>query len=68
MNLIIASGMMMNIDCLMIAVIRKISLIRLILGGAAMFAQQNMNHQNDNIGITVSIPFVRIILRVLVIP
>jgi hypothetical protein len=57
----------MNIDCLIIAVIRKISLIKLILGGAAIFAQQNINHQNDSIGITVSIPFVKIILRVLVI-
>ncbi len=66
-NLISLSGIMMYIDCLMIAVIKKISLIKLILGGAAMFAQQNINHQNDSVGITVSIPFVNIILRVEVI-
>lgn len=48
----------------MIAMIKKISLIKLILGGAAMFAQENMNHQNDNVGIIVSIPLVSITLRV----
>jgi hypothetical protein len=52
----------------MIAVIRKISLIRLILGGAAIFAQQNINHQKAIVGIIVNIPFVRTILRVIVIP
>ena len=44
--------------------IRKISLIKLILGGAAIFAQQNINHQNDKVGRTVNIPFVSMILRV----
>ena len=63
-NLIILNGMIMYIDWLIIAVIRKISLIKLILGGAAIFAQQNINHQNDNVGRTVNIPFVSIILRV----
>lgn len=48
----------------MIDIIRKISLIKLILGGAAMLAQQNMNHHNDSIGIIVKKPFVSIILRV----
>lgn len=47
--------------------IKKISLIRLILGGAAIFAQQNINHHNESIGITVKNPFVSIILRVWVI-
>ncbi len=67
-NLIIANGMVIHSECLMIDVIRKISLIKLILGGAAMFAQQNRNHHSDSIGITVRNPFVSIILRVSVIP
>lgn len=46
--------------------IRKISLIKLILGGAAMFAQQNMNHQNEIIGIIDRSPFVSVSLRVIV--
>jgi len=58
----------MYIDCLIIAVIKKISLIRLILGGAAMLAQQNINHQNAIVGMIVNIPFVNTILRVSVIP
>lgn len=36
----------------------------MILGGAAIFAQQNINHHNDNIGMVVKNPFVSIILRV----
>lgn len=67
-NLISLNGIIIYIDCLMIAVIRKISLIKLILGGAAIFAQQNMNHQKAIVGIIVNIPFVRTILRVIVIP
>lgn len=67
MNLINLKGIIMYIDCLMIAAIKKISLIKLILGGAAIFAQQNMNHQNAIVGMTVSIPFVSTILRVIVI-
>lgn len=66
-NLINLNGIIINIDCLMMAVINKISLIRLILGGAAMFAQQNINHQNAIVGIIVNIPFVNTILRVIVI-
>jgi hypothetical protein len=50
----------------MIAVIKKISLIKLILGGAAILAQQNINHQNAIVGIMVNIPFVNTILRVIV--
>jgi len=68
MNLIILSGIITHSECLIIDVIRKISLIKLILGGAAMFAQQNMNHHIDNIGMVVRNPFVSIILRVDVIP
>ena len=67
-NLISLNGIIIYIDCLIIAVIRKISLIKLILGGAAIFAQQNMNHQKAIVGIIVNIPFVRTILRVIVIP
>jgi len=53
-------------EYLIVVIIKKISLIRLILGGAAMFAQQNINHQKDIIGIIDSNPFVRVSLRVLV--
>lgn len=66
MNLISLNGIKIHIECLIIDIIRKISLIKLILGGAAIFAQQNMNHQSDNIGITVKNPLVNIILRVCV--
>jgi hypothetical protein len=67
MNLISLSGIIIYIDCLIIAVIRKISLIRLILGGAAIFAQQNINHQKAIVGMIVSIPLVNTMLRVIVI-
>ena len=63
-NLIILNGIIIHTECLMIDIIKKISLIKLILGGAAMFAQQNKNHHNDNIGRTVRNPFVNMILRV----
>ena len=59
---------MIHGECLIILVISIISLIKLILGGAAIFAQQNKNHHNDNTGIMVNIPFVSVILRVCVIP
>lgn len=48
------------------AVIRKISLIRLIVGGAAMFAQHPRNHNIDISGIMDNNPFVSVTLRVLV--
>lgn len=67
MNLINLSGIIIHRECLIIDIIKKISLIKLILGGAAMFAQQNINHHNDNIGIIVRNPFVSMILRVWVI-
>lgn len=63
-NLIILSGIKIHTECLIIDIIKKISLIKLILGGAAIFAQQNRNHHSDNIGKTVKNPFVSIILRV----
>lgn len=66
-NLINLNGIIIYIDCLIIAVINKISLIKLILGGAAIFAQQNINHQKAIVGIIVNIPFVNTILRVIVI-
>lgn len=66
-NLINLRGRMIYIDWLIIAVIKKISLIRLILGGAAIFAQQNINHQKAIVGIIVNMPFVKTILRVIVI-
>lgn len=46
------------------AVIRRISLRRLMVGGAAIFAHENINHHIDRIGIVSKIPLVRIILRV----
>jgi hypothetical protein len=47
-----------------VAVIRRISLRRLMVGGAAIFAHENINHHIDRIGIVSKIPLVRIILRV----
>lgn len=67
MKLIRLNGRIIDMECLIIDIIKKISLIKLILGGAAMFAQQNMNHHIDSIGIVVKNPFVNIILRVSVI-
>lgn len=63
-NLISLSGTIIDIEWLMIDIIKKISLIKLILGGAAMFAQQNINHHIDSIGMVVKNPLVSIILRV----
>lgn len=50
-----------------IAVIKRISLSKLIDGGAAIFAPVNRNHQRVIDGATHSNPLVRKILRVLVI-
>lgn len=47
--------------------IKKISLIRLIVGGADIFAAVNKNHHKVIIGATAIIPFVKNILRVCVI-
>jgi hypothetical protein len=46
------------------AIISMISLIKLILGGAAIFAHENMNHHIDIFGIIDIIPFDSRILRV----
>lgn len=48
-------------------VIRRISLNRLMEGGAAILAPVNRNHQRVIVGATQSNPLVRKILRVLVI-
>jgi hypothetical protein len=66
MKLISDSGIIIIGDCLIVAVINIISLIRLMDGGAAIFAQQLMNHQNEIAGISDRSPFVRVILRVMV--
>lgn len=46
--------------------IKNISLNRLVVGGAAMFIAQFMNHHIDIVGKTVIIPLVIKILRVCV--
>lgn len=66
MNLINLSGTSTKVEQLIVAVIKKISLIKLILIGAAILAQQNINHHNDIMGIIDRIPFVRVNLRVIV--
>lgn len=50
-------------DCLIVLVISRISLIKLILGGAAMFALHERNHHIDDSGITDIRPLVSEILR-----
>jgi hypothetical protein len=62
-NLISPIGITAAIDCLIVLVINKISLIRLILGGAAMFALHDKNHHIDDSGRTDINPFVSEILR-----
>jgi hypothetical protein len=54
-------------DFVRAAVIKEISLNRLIDGGAAIFAAVNKNHHIDIIGLIVINPLVKNILRVLVI-
>lgn len=53
-------------DLAKILVKRKISPIRFMVGGAAMFAIENRNHHNVMVGRAVRSPLVRNILRVLV--
>ena len=48
----------------MIDVIKMISLIKLIDGGAAIFQAVNKNHHIDKVGQMDKIPLVRYILRV----
>jgi hypothetical protein len=62
-NLINPIGKTVLIDCLIVPVINKISLIKLILGGAAIFALHARNHHIDDSGIIDINPFVREILR-----
>lgn len=64
MNLINLNGMITIIDCFIIAIINIISLIKLILGGAAIFAHENINHHIDIFGMIDIIPLVNKILRV----
>lgn len=65
-KLISANGIISENDWLIVAVIRKISLIKLIVGGAAIFAQHPINHQNEIAGIKDRSPFVSVTLRVMV--
>ena len=51
----------------MIDVIKMISLIKLIDGGAAIFQAVNKNHHIDKVGQMDKIPLVKYILRVWVI-
>lgn len=62
-NLINPIGIITIMDCLIVLVISKISLIKLILGGAAIFALHDRNHHIDDSGSTDIIPFVNEILR-----
>lgn len=66
-NLNIPKGISVEVDVDRIDVINIISLNRLIDGGAAMFAHTNKNHHIEITGVAVSIPLVKVILRVLVI-
>jgi hypothetical protein len=61
-----ASGISIVNDCLIVAVIKKISLIKLILGGVAILAQHPKNHRKDTAGIKAKSPFVSTKLRVIV--
>jgi hypothetical protein len=62
-NLINLIGRIVDHDCLIVLVINRISLIRLMLGGAAMFALHDKNHHMDDSGRIDINPFVRAILR-----
>lgn len=62
-NLISLIGITVIIDWLIVLEISKISLIRLILGGAAMLALHDKNHHIDESGRIDISPFVRAILR-----
>lgn len=66
-NLISEIAMIDESEVDRIAVINIISLRRLIEGGAAIFAPVNRNHHKVIVGPTHISPFVRKMLRVLVI-
>lgn len=63
-NVIIIRGIAVHREADVIDVIRKISLRRLRDGGAAIFDEANINHHIDMVGIALSKPFIRNILRV----
>ena len=63
-NLINLNGITTAIDCFIAATINIISPIGLILGGAAIFAHENINHHIDIFGAKDMIPLVKRILRV----
>jgi len=56
--------MIKNLENDIVAVIRIISLNRLIDGGAAILIAVNINHHIVMLGINISIPLIRNILRV----
>lgn len=66
-NVVIAIGIIIEVEIDKILVRRKISLIKLMVGGAAIFAADIMNHQKVIAGKKVIIPFVRNNLRVCVV-
>lgn len=67
MNLTTTINQILDRDDDIIDEISMISLIRLIEGGAAMFAAVNRNHHIVSVGRIARIPFVRYRLRVCVI-
>lgn len=66
-NLIRARSGINKIDLVKVAVIKVISLSKLIDGGAAMLAAVNKNHHMVIVGLIVIKPLVKNILRVCVI-
>lgn len=66
-NLISINGIASTLLCEIVAIISRISLIKLIDGGAAILAQINKNHHILRIGMHVSNPRVSASLRVWVI-
>jgi len=66
-NLTNPSNGIKNIDLASVAVIKVISLNKLIDGGAAIFAAVNRNHHIVITGLITISPFVKNILRVWVI-
>lgn len=63
-NAVIATGVIYRLEISTALVIRRISLIRLILGGAAMFVADMTNHNSVIVGKIFNIPLVMYILRV----
>lgn len=63
-NLVIPKRINLQVDILRIAAINKISLIKLIEGGAAIFLAVNKNHHIVSVGANTIRPFVKNRLRV----